>query len=96
MAHGQFERRVGEVVGAELVVVHSVLGQDPFGRELPHQRSVSRLFEYRGQFDRQLFACAGQPKGGDLCELSSTSIIQAEEFGLGESHGADGQSRRFD
>ena len=95
MAHRQFECGVGEVVRAELVVIHSGLRQDPFGRKLPQECSVSRLFEHRSQPERQLRARGGKPEGGDLSELGTTRITQAEEFSLGESHVTDGQGGTF-
>ena len=95
MAHGQFECGVGEVVRAELVVIHSGLGKGPFGRKLPQECSVSRLFEHRSQPERQLLARGGKSKGGDLSELGTARITQAEEFSLGESYVTDGQGRTF-
>ena len=95
MSHGQFERGVGEVMGAELVVIHTGLSQDPFGHELLQECGVSRLFEHRSQPERQLFSRRGQPIGGDLRELGTARITQSKELGLGKSHVTDRQGGRF-
>ena len=95
MAHGQFEHGVGEVVGAELVVLHSGLSQDRFGHELPQERDISRLFEYRRELERQFLPRGGQPECGDLRELGTACVTQSKELGLGENHVPDSQGRRF-
>ena len=49
VAYGQFERGVGEVVGAKLVVIHSGINQGPFRHELLQECGVSLPFEHRSQ-----------------------------------------------
>ena len=95
MAHGQFEHGVGEVVGAELVVLHSGLSQDRFGHELLQERGVSRLFKHRSQLERQFLPRGGQAECGDLRELGTACVTQSKELGLGEGHVPDSQGRGF-
>ena len=95
MAHGQFERGVGEVERAELVVIHAGLSEDPFGRKLPQESSVSGLLEYGSQLERQLVPRRGQPIGCDLRELGTAPLTQSKKLGLGEGHVTHGQGRRF-